>query len=234
MPSSAFDDTHGLYGQVLTLYVKDGLVDYRGLKSNPRDLNSYLESAAQVTRKEFDSWSKDEQLAFLINLYNARTLELIVKNYPVKSIKDIGNGGKGPWEEPVVELFGETITLNTLENGMIRRNYKEPRIHFALVCAAMGCPPLSAEPYSAGKLDDQLEAQTKKFLEDTEKNSVDRNNKTIRLSPIFEWYAADFESAAGSVPGFLKKYYGDLTHGQYIIVYTDYDWSLNDTAAKGK
>jgi hypothetical protein len=230
--SSAFDNTHGLYGKTLSLYVKDGLVDYRGLKSNPGDLRTYLESTSHVTRQEFDSWSKDEQLAFLINLYNARTLELIVKNYPVKSIKDIGSGGKGPWEEPVVELFGETITLNALENGIIRKEYKEPRIHFALVCAAMGCPPLSVEPYVADKLDSQLEARTKNFLADPGKNSVDRKNKTIRLSPIFEWYAADFESGEGSITGFLKKYYGGLTDGQYIIVYTDYDWSLNDTAAE--
>ncbi|MEW6146240.1 MAG: DUF547 domain-containing protein [Thermodesulfobacteriota bacterium] len=187
-----------------------------------------------MTRREFEGWTRDEQLAFLINVYNAETLDLVIQNYPVKSIKEIGSGGKGPWEEPVVELFGETITLNALENGIIRKNFKEPKIHFALVCAAMGCPPLSGETYVAARLDSQLEAQTKKFLADTEKNSVDRINKTIRLSPIFEWYAADFESGAGSVPGFLKEYYGDITNGQYIIVYTDYDWSLNDISSEAK
>lgn len=233
-PSHAFDHSHELYGKTLSLNVKEGLVDYRGLKSNHSELRAYLESTAQVTRQEFENWAEEAQLAFLINVYNARTLDLVIRNYPVKSIKDIGSGGKGPWDESVVALFGEVITLNEFENGIIRKNYNEPRIHFALVCAAMGCPPLSTEPYTAEKLDNQLEAQTKKFLADTGKNSVDRKNKTIRLSPIFEWYAADFESGAGSVPGFLKKYYGDLTHGQYIIVYTDYDWSLNDTAVNGK
>ncbi len=232
--SSAFDNSHGAYGEVLSLYVRDGLVDYRGLKSDPGGLEAYLESTAKVTRKDFESWPEDEQLAFLINIYNARTLELIVDNYPVKSIRDIGSSGKGPWDEPVVKLFGETITLNALENWMIRRNYKDPRIHFALVCAAVGCPPLLGEPYLGGSLDNQLEARTKKFLSDPGKNSIDRENKILRLSPIFEWYAEDFKAEAGSVPGYLKKYYGNEPFKGYIIVYTDYDWSLNDISAKEK
>lgn len=200
--SSAFDNSHGAYGKVLSLYVRDGLVDYRGLKSDPGGLEAYLESTAKVTKQDFESWPEDERLAFLINLYNARTLELIVDNYPVKSIRDIGKGGKGPWDEPVVELFGEAITLNSLEHGIIRRNYNDPRIHFALVCAAMGCPTLLDQPYLADSLDNQLEARTKIFLSDPEKNSVERENKILRISPIFIWYAADFESEAGSVRGF--------------------------------
>lgn len=231
---SAFDNSHGTYGKVLSLYVRDGLVDYSGLKSDPGGLEAYLESTAKVTRQDFESWPEDEQLAFLINIYNARTLELIVDNYPVKSIRDIANGGKGPWDVPVVKLFGETITLNSLEHGIIRRNYKDPRIHFALVCAARGCPPLLGEPYLGGSLQNQLEALTKIFLDDPGKNSVDGKNKIIRLSPIFEWYAEDFKSDAGSVPGFLKKYYGNKPFNGYIIVYTDYDWSLNDIPTKVK
>lgn len=229
--SSAFDDSHVAYGKVLSLYVRDGLVDYRGLKSDPGSLEAYLESTAKVNRQDFERWPEEAQLAFLINTYNARTLELIVDHYPVKSIRDIGSGGKGPWEEPVVKLFGETITLNSLEHGIIRKNYKEPSIHFALVCAAIGCPSLLDEPYLADKLDNQLEAQTKKFLADTGKNSVDRENKILRISPIFMWYTEDFKAEAGSVPGFLKKYYGNEPLQGYIIVYTDYDWSLNDASA---
>ena len=196
-PSSAFDHEYSVYGNVLSVYVRNGLVDYSGLKSDPGGLRTFLESTEAVSKREFD----------------------------------FGGGGKGPWDEPIVKVFGEASTLNELENGMIRKNYKEPRIHFALVCAAMGCPPLLDKPYAGAGLDAQLEARTKKFLADTGKNSLDEKNKTFRLSPIFEWYAADFESGAGSVPGFLKKYYGGLSHGQYIIVYTDYDWSLNDLSA---
>jgi hypothetical protein len=230
----AFDKSHKLYADALSDYVKDGLVDYAGLKSDPGNLVAYLESTAKVTKQDFESWTEDERLAFLINIYNARTLELIVDNYPVKSIRDIGSGGKGPWDEPVVKLFGETITLNSLEHGIIRRNYNDPRIHFALVCAARGCPPLLDEPYLVGSLQNQLEARTKIFLGDPEKNSVDRENKILRISPIFVWYAEDFKSEAGSVPGFLKKYYGNEPLQGYIIVYTDYDWSLNDISSKVK
>jgi hypothetical protein len=233
-PSSAFDHSYSLYGNVLSRYVKNGLVDYTGLKSNSRDLRSYLESTEHVSRQEFESWPQEEQLAFLINLYNARTLELVIDNYPVKSIKDIGSGGKGPWDEPVVKVFGDTISLNELENGMIRKDYKDPRIHFTLVCAATGCPPLLDKPYVGTGLDAQLETQTKRFLSDTRKNSLDEKSKTLRLSPIFEWYTGDFEAEAGSVPGFLKEYYGEIPLDGHIIVYTDYDWSLNDISDKMK
>jgi len=233
-PSSAFDHAYAVYGSVLSVYVKNGLVDYSGLKSDPGGLRTFLDSTEVVSKQEFEGWPGEEQLAFLINVYNARTIELIIDNYPVKSIKDIGSGGKGPWDMPIVKVFGETITLNELENGMIRKNYKEPRIHFALVCAAMGCPPLLDKPYAGAGLDAQLEARTKKFLSDSGKNSLDEKSKTLRLSPIFEWYAGDFEAETGSVPGFLKKYYGELTQGQYIIVHTDYDWSLNGLSAEGK
>lgn len=229
-----FDGSHKLYGEVLSVYVKDGLVDYRGIKSDPDDLSAYIESTEKVTLEEFERWTEGKRLAFLINLYNARTLDLVAGHYPVKSIRDIGSGGMGPWDEPVVRLFGENISLNALEHGMIRKNYKEPRIHFALVCAAIGCPPLLDEPYAGERLDEQLEAQARKFLADTGKNSVDRENKIIRLSPIFEWYAEDFEAGAGSVPGFLKKYYGSLPLEEYNIVYTEYDWSLNDISAEAK
>jgi len=233
-PSPAFDSSYSLYGTVLSRYVKNGLVDYTGLKSEPGGLGLFLESAERVSKRDFKDWSREERLAFLINVYNARTLRLVIDNYPVKSIKDIGSGGKDPWDEPVVKLFGETISLNELENGLIRKGFEEPRIHFALVCAAVGCPPLLDKPYVGDRLDAQLEAQTKKFLSDTWKNSFDERSMTLRLSPIFEWYAADFEAEAGSVPGFLIKYYTGLPTDGFIIVYTEYDWSLNDISDKMK
>lgn len=232
--AETFDHSHKLYGNVLILYVKDGLVDYSGLKSNPGNLKDYLEQTALVSKKEFDSWTGEERLAFLINLYNARTLELIIENYPVKSIKDIGSGAKGPWEEPIVPLFGEIITLNTLENSIIRKNYNDPRIHFALVCAAKGCPPLLGVPYIAENLNNQLGAQTQKFLADSAKNSIDVKNKVIRLSPIFNWYMDDFSRTAGSVQKFIKPYYLNFPVEEFKIEYTDYDWSLNDSSAERK
>ena len=232
--AETFDRSQQLYADALSHHVKDGLVDYSSLKSNPGDLNKYLEQTALVSRKEFDSWTRDEQLAFLINLYNARTIRLITDNYPVKSIRDIGSSAKGPWDEPIVPLFGEIITLNTLENSIIRKNYNDPRVHFALVCAAKGCPPLLGEPYSGENLNNQLAAQTQKFLADPAKNSIDVKNKIIRLSPIFNWYMDDFSRTAGSVQKFIKPYYLDFPSEEFKIEYTDYDWSLNDSSAERK
>ena len=137
-----FDQSHSRFDRVLKKFVKDGLVDYAGLKANPGELRRYLDELSTPSEMDFGRWMEKEQLAFLINLYNATTLRLIVDHYPVKSIKDIGNLWKGPWDQPVVRLFGRKVTLNTIEHDILRKNYEEPRIHFALVCAARGCPPL--------------------------------------------------------------------------------------------
>ncbi len=227
-----FDRSHALYGNVLRLYVKNGLVDYTGIKSNPADLKTYLKETSRVSKEEFDNWPANEQLSFLINLYNARTLELIIDNYPVDSIKEIASDSKGPWEEPVVLLFGDKVSLNNLENDYIRKNHKEPRIHFALVCAARGCPPLLGVPYTTRELDTQLESQTRRFLSDSGKNSVDTEKKVIRLSPIFDWFSEDFSAKSGSVLEFVKPYYGDINIEGYRVEYTIYDWSLNDLASQ--
>ena len=222
-----FDQSHGLYETVLGEYVKNGRVDYAGLKSSPGDLGLYLERTSGVSRDAFDKWTRDDQLAFLINLYNARTLDLIQNSYPVGSIKDIASDKGGPWEQPVVKLFGGTITLNALENDVIRKNYSEPRIHFALVCAAKGCPALLDKAYLGPTLDAQLEAQTRAFLADADKNSIDTINKTVRLSPLFEWFEEDFSPKSGSVIEFVNPYFDNTAGPDYKIEYTDYDWSLN-------
>ncbi len=230
--ADTLDQSNQQYQEVLNSYVKGGLVDYSGLKSDPKDLNQYLEQTASISKETFDGWSKNEQLAFLINLYNAQTLDLIADNYPVKSIKDIASDSDGPWEQPIVPLFGEKITLNTLENEIIRKNYPEPRIHFALICAAMGCPDLMNTPYQPKTLDKQLDQQTKVFLLDPEKNSIDTNQEILMLSPIFDWYQEDFIKQSGSVIEFVNPYFGNEATGGFKIEYTNYDWSLNDLPSK--
>jgi len=217
-----------LYKNVLQTYIQDGLVDYAGLKSNPEDLKLYLKQTSVVTKENFDEWTKDEQLAFLINLYNAQSLALVVENYPVKSIKDIAIDTGGAWKLPIVNLFGELITLDALENEVIRKNYPDPRVHFALVCAALGCPDLINTPYEAKALDTQLEEQTKTFLMDSDKNSIDINQKILRLSPIFDWFKEDFSAKSGSVIEFVNPYYDNKANKEFKIEYTNYDWSLND------
>ncbi len=177
--TSEFDHSHKPYANVLKQYVKGGLVDYSGLKSNPNELRSYLDQTATVSEADFNSWTQERQLAFFINLYNAGTLLLIIDHYPVASIKDIAADSEGPWELPVVSLFGKKITLNHLEHRIIRKSYDEPRIHFALVCAALGCPDLRNEPYTAQKLNQQLEDRGKSFISDSTKNRVDLERRIV-------------------------------------------------------
>ena len=154
-------------------------------------------------------------------------------HYPVKRIKDIGSFLTGPWDQPVVKLFGDTITLNTVEHKILRQNYAEPRIHFALVCAAKGCPPLRGEVYVATRLNEQLDDQAKQFLATPDKNHMDVASQTVYLSPIFKWYGVDFEKKSGSVLAALKPYWPAkpvVGYEDFKIRYTDYDWSLNEQA----
>ncbi|MBI2118471.1 MAG: DUF547 domain-containing protein [Elusimicrobia bacterium] len=228
-----FDHSHSAFAQVLQKYVKDGAVNYRSLKSDPRELNSYLDQLVLVQESEFNAWSKNQQLSFLINLYNSSTLKLIIDHYPLKSIKDIGNVFKGPWDQPIVRLFGQTVTLNHLEHHIIRKKYEEPRVHFALVCAAKGCPPLREEPYIAKKLEEQFLDQGKKFFATEQKNSIDNDQYIIYLSPIFDWFKEDFIKKSGSILAFIQPYFSkdkvrELLKGNFQIKYTYYDWSLNN------
>ena len=221
-----FDHQYKNYGLILNDHVSDGRVDYGKLKTNKEVLELVLVEFAGVTKAEFDSWDKDKQLAYLINLYNAATLDLVTENYPVKSIKDIGS----PWDKNVVLLHGNKISLNHLEHEIIRKDYKEPRIHFALVCAAKGCPVLISDAYTGSKLESQLNAVTKNFLSDSDKNRIDDASQVIVVSSIFDWFAGDFEAQSGSVTAFLAPYYSKKPEDlkSYQIKYTDYDWTLND------
>ncbi len=228
-----FDQSHALFSHALSQYVRDARVDYAALKAHPQELNRYLDQVAAVTKSEFTKWTEKQQIAFLLNAYNADTLRLILDHYPIKSIKDIGSLLSGPWDQPVVKLFGGTATLNALEHKTLQRDYSEPRIHFALVCAAKGCPPLRPEAYVAERLDEQLDDQAKQFLVTASKNRVEVDERTVYLSPIFKWYAGDFEKKSGSVLAALKPYWPEksaaaLAGGGFKIRYTDYDWSLND------
>ena len=232
--AEAFDHSYSLYDHVLNQYVHEGLVNYAELKANPQDLNNYLESVAEVPKDEFQKFNKEEQLAFLINLYNAQTLKLIIDNYPVKSIKNIGSFFKGPWDQPVVRMLGQTITLNILENNIIRKNYNEPRIHFALVCAALSCPSLREEAYVPKRLNEQLDDQGRIFLSTPQKNRVDLKDHIVCLSPIFKWYAEDFVKASGSVLAFVLSYFpaevsNQISKEKFTIEYTEYNWALNDS-----
>lgn len=234
--AETFDHSHEIYTTILKQHVVNGRVDYLGLKSERNGLDTYLGNSSRVSMKMFQSWTRDEQLAFLINVYNAETLKLIIDHYPVESIKDIGTLFTKPWDLKVVRLFGKKITLNNIEHDMIRKNYREPRIHVALVCAAKGCPILLDTAYIPGRLDEQMSEQTKFFLADKKKNHFDAKSKTLYVSPIFKWYKEDFQDGKGIVP-FVRQHANEslaqqLTVKGIRIRYTEYDWSLNDMARK--
>lgn len=228
----AFDHTHARLAKVLSAQVTNGTVDYAALKSSPAELRSYLDEVAAVKEDEFKRWAQPQQVAFLLNLYNAATLQLVADNYPVTSIKKIGGIFGSPWKQEVVRLWSRTITLADLEHGLLRARYTEPRIHFALVCAAKSCPPLRAEPYLPDKLDAQLADQAKRFFAQPEKNRLEVATETLWLSPIFKWFGDDFTKDGRTVPEFAASFFGEadaksLRVGNFKVKFTDYDWSLN-------
>jgi hypothetical protein len=242
----AFDQSYENYDRVLKAYVSDGRVNYIGLKNDPKALESYLESSAGVPEEQFNSWTESQQLAFLINLYNASTLKLIIDHYPVKSIKNIGSFFEGPWDQPVVRLFGKIFVLKYLERDILHKQFSEPRIHMALVCAAKGCPPLRSEVYLAEKMDEQLKDQSRRYLVSPAGFRIDQEKKVVYFSSIFKWYGEDFvakysptsgftglDKTERSVANFCSAYLVStdrafLLHGGYSVKYLDYDWSLNE------
>lgn len=218
-------------------------VDYQSLQQDQKLLDAYLAKLAEVSRADFDTWEKAEQLAFLINAYNGWTLKLIVEKYPdLDSIKDLGSFFRSPWKKSFIPLLGETRSLDDIEHGLIRGSarYNEPRIHFAVNCASIGCPALKNEAYQAERLEEQLEEATTLFLADRTRNRLGEDN-TLEISSIFKWYEEDFESGwrgAATLGQFLALYGSSLgldaaqieqlKKGKYDIDFLDYDWGLND------
>lgn len=228
-----FDASHQAFARVLSARVSQGKVDYAGLKAAPEALDSYLAALSAVPEADFKTWPGPARLAFLLNLYNATTLKLIADRYPIASIKKAGGLLKGPWSLPVVHVWGRVLTLDDLEHQVIRAQHKDARMHFALVCAAVSCPPLRGEPYVAEKLSAQLDDQGRTFLRQPAKNRVDDAAGVLWLSPIFKWYADDFTADGKTVPGFVASFFAEtdaarIRAGGLKVKFTDYDWALND------
>ena len=230
--AAGFDHSHSNLTAVLRRHVRDGLVSYRALKADRSGVDRYLKATGQVKSAELDRWSQNQQVAYLINVYNARTLELILDNYPIKSIKKIGWLPGAAWRKKFVPLFGKKVSLGHIEHEILRKRYNLPEIHFALVCAAKGCPPLRSEAYVAGRLREQLADQGRYFLQNKAKNRVFQSKKRLFLSPLFDWFEKDFEKKSGSVTAFVKRYLPPEQAVQvtddYRISYTEYDWALNE------
>ena len=233
---AVFDQEHSAWTVLLRRYVRDDVVGYAGWKrSGEGDLDAYLESLQSVCRGHYDTWSRTQKLAFWINAYNAYTVRLILNRHPLKSIRDIGLLPGAPFRQdfiPMEKLRGGTISLNDIENEILRKELREPRIHFAIVCASKSCPALRSGAYRAAALDRQLDDAARGFLRDTSKNRFDAAARTLWLSSIFDWFDEDFERAAGSVQAFVARYADEPTaraiqDGRVRVQFLDYDWSLN-------
>lgn len=212
----------------LSAHVREGRVDYAGLRKDSAGLDAWLADAAALDENEFKGRPREQRLAFLINLYNAATLRLILDRYPIASIRDIGPAWdpNKAWKIPAVKVFGRTVTLNQVEHEMIRPIFDEPRAHFALVCAAKGCPPLRSEAYDGARLDGQLDDQARIFLSQRAKNDASKAGETAYLSPIFKWYMKDFGGSKKSVLSYVKKWLP--VEDGWTVEWTAYDWSLNE------
>jgi hypothetical protein len=245
--ASAFAFDHSAFDALLKKHVVliDGgnatKVNYANFAKDRAQLKTYLDSLSKVGAGEYKAWNKNEQLAFLINAYNAYTIELILTQYPdLKSIKDLGSAFTSPWKKKFFTLLGEEKHLDDVEHGMIRAEgvFNEPRIHFVVNCASIGCPALRNEAITAEKLEAQLEDSTKKFLSDRSRNRI--KDGAVQISKIFDWYGKDFSKGwkgYTSLNQFLAKYADSLTanaadkqaltEGKLKITYLDYDWNLN-------
>jgi hypothetical protein len=220
--NSVFNDllNHSQWNTLVNNYVSNnGQVDYSSFKTNKAELQAYIE-VLQGHYPNLESTSKNEKLAYWINAYNALTIDLILRNYPVESIKDI----KDPWDQRLWKFGDQWLSLNDIEHNILRK-MDEPRIHFAIVCASESCPKLQNTAFKADNLEEQLTKATKEFLADETKNDISEND--LKLSKIFKWFKKDFEQD-GSLIDFLNRYSDVTISDKAKKSFKDYSWELND------
>lgn len=221
------------WNQMLEDYVNDqGEVDYARWRDKAAgDLDRWLDT---LKRLDLSAHTTDSALAFLLNLYNALTVQQVLKKYPISSIRPRILGIPN-WlvflrffTRPVYRLRGQALSLNAIEHNILRQRFREPRIHFALVCASVGCPLLRPEAYAPTRVSMQLEDDGDRFVNNPDKVRYDANRHILWCSKIFKWYGSDFLTAAESIPGYIRRYWrGPEFPDTAEIRYLPYDWSLN-------
>ncbi len=231
---------HSLFTEILKDYNHNGMIDYQQLKEDKR-LDKYLEYLSNVNHENLKT--KEAKVAYWINVYNAFTIKAIVDNYPVESINDLHTGGlvlgiilsTTVWDEDFININGKEYSLNDIEHKILRKKFKEPRIHFAIVCASISCPQLRKEAFTESNLNTQLEDQAKKFFNDTTRNKFDIKNKVAYLSKILDWFSEDFGDSDENVLSFAANYLNEPLKSDILnniknwtVDYLDYDWGLND------
>ncbi len=253
--AQAFDHSHAAWNTLLGTHVKTfangnaSAVDYTTLKTERAALTAYLATLTAVSEADYGKWSKPQRLAFLINAYNAFTVELILTKYPdLESIKDLGSVFSAPWKKKFFSLLGQERHLDDVEHGIIRAPgaFDDPRIHVGVVCASIGCPMLRPDAFTPEKLDAQLDDGMKRFLADATRNRYDPIGGRLQISKIFDWYGKDFEKGhkgydslkttfarhaaqLGATPEAQAK----VRAGDYKLDFLDYDWKLNDSRRRG-
>ena len=248
--AEGFDHSHAAWTALLKKHVvpiaggKSSKVRYAGMAIDRPALKAYLAALSSVGASAFGAFSKARQMAFLINAYNAFTIELILTRYPkLVSIKDLGSLFQSPWKQKFVPLLDSTLSLDGVEHDMLRARgrFDDPRIHFAVNCAAIGCPPLREEAFVAERLDAQLDEQTLRFMSDRSRNRWSPVNQRLEVSRIFDWYAEDFHLGHKGIASALALY---ARHADQLadesanrerirtqragVAFLDYDWNLND------
>lgn len=220
---------HQPWSDLLAIHVKEGRVDYQGFKKDEARLDAYLQILDQSRPLEL---ARADRLAYYINAYNAWTVKLILLHFkdgkPVDSIKDIGGVFSSPWSQKICRIGGEVLSLDTIEHDIIRPEFKDPRVHFAVNCASKSCPPLLDTAYTGERLEQQLDERAKGFINDSRFNYLEGDS--LFVSNIFSWFDKDF----GDIPQFIQRYAGVGLKAQLQkkgsnikVKYLDYDWSLN-------
>ena len=220
---------HALYASLLDRHVDQGVVDYQGFQQDEADLDRYLDVLAAV---DPGALSEDARFAFYANAYNAWTIKLILSRYPdIRSIKDLGSLFSSPWKKKIARIDGALLTLDQIEHDILRKQFKDPRVHFAVNCASKSCPPLQGAPFVGERLDDQLNRAAAAFINNPHFNRLEGD--TLWVSKIFDWFGEDFDQ---EIVGHFIRYAKpqlkarlESSRDRIKIRYLDYDWSLNGT-----
>lgn len=242
----ATNPTHAEFDALLRAHVRwdhrgvASTVDYAGMRRDRARLRHYLATLAQVSPAQAAGWKTPERQAFFLNAYNAATIDLVLSGGSgLGSIKDLGGLFSSPWRKPVLVLLGKSRSLDEIEHGLLRggADYRDPRIHFALNCASVGCPALRPEAYVGSQLEVQLEDQARRFLRDRQRNRFDPRTGVLHVSKLFSWYRQDFDRLGGGVGNFLGRHAAELElpddaaaalkRDALPLIYDPYDWSLN-------
>lgn len=222
--------SHQPWDQLLRKHVKEnGMVDYPGFIADKKDLQRYLDNL-NAHAPDKNEWTQEEQLAYWINAYNAFTIKLIIDNYPVESIRDLGPslsipGIRTVWHTKFFKIGGKATSLDEIEHDILRKEFNEPRIHFAINCASVSCPPLRKGAFLPDKIEEQLHEQAVIFINDSTRNRISK--ESVEVSKIFSWFKSDF-TKNGSMRDFLNSYSKVKINKEADINYMNYNWNLNE------